>query len=183
MKSLLKNYIEKLTLDEIRNFGVKHGINLTDTEYQFIFDLAYNHGGARYTGLILITNPDNPFDGDDIRWGISGWEGPITGTPRNGGSVTNYVKNGHLTSLLPGQIVANGSNPSVDWHTVHVRKESSTCLVVWKNDDYENRVTYMWEDLELASKVTIGGRTNMANSLTISQYGSTCIRNLRVKTY
>lgn len=39
MKSLLKNYIEKLTLDEIRNFGVKHGINLTDTEYQFIFDL------------------------------------------------------------------------------------------------------------------------------------------------
>ena len=39
MKSLLKNYIEKLTLDEIRLFGEKHNINISDTEYQFILDL------------------------------------------------------------------------------------------------------------------------------------------------
>ena len=39
MKSLLKNYIEKLTLDEIRSFGVKNGIELNDTEYSFILDL------------------------------------------------------------------------------------------------------------------------------------------------
>ena len=39
MKSLLKNYIEKLTLDEIRDFGIKKGIKITDTEYQFILDL------------------------------------------------------------------------------------------------------------------------------------------------
>ena len=36
---LLKNYIEKLTLDEIKNFGIKKGINISDTEYQFILDL------------------------------------------------------------------------------------------------------------------------------------------------
>ena len=39
MKSLLKNYIEKLTINELRNFGNKHGINISDTEYQFILDL------------------------------------------------------------------------------------------------------------------------------------------------
>ena len=39
MKSLLKNYIEKLTLDELRAFGEKHDINISDTEYKFILDL------------------------------------------------------------------------------------------------------------------------------------------------
>ena len=39
MKSLLKNYIEKLTLDELRSFGSKHGINISNSEYQFILDL------------------------------------------------------------------------------------------------------------------------------------------------
>ena len=39
MKNLLKNYIEKLTLDELRSFGTKHGINISDDEYQFILDL------------------------------------------------------------------------------------------------------------------------------------------------
>ena len=39
MKSLLKNYIEKLTLDELRSFGQKHGINISQDEYQFILDL------------------------------------------------------------------------------------------------------------------------------------------------
>ena len=39
MKSLLKNYIEKLTLDEIRQFGIKNGINISDEEYKFILDL------------------------------------------------------------------------------------------------------------------------------------------------
>ena len=39
MKSLLKNYIETLTLDKLREFGEKNGINLNDTEYKFILDL------------------------------------------------------------------------------------------------------------------------------------------------
>ena len=36
---LLKNYIEKLTLDELRSFGEKHDINISNEEYQFILDL------------------------------------------------------------------------------------------------------------------------------------------------
>ena len=39
MKSLIKNYVEKLTLDELRSFGENHGINISDTEYKFILDL------------------------------------------------------------------------------------------------------------------------------------------------
>ena len=39
MKSLLKNYIEKLSLDELVSFGEKHGINISNDEYQFILDL------------------------------------------------------------------------------------------------------------------------------------------------
>lgn len=39
MNNLLKNYVEKLTLDEIRLFGEKHGINISNDEYQFILDL------------------------------------------------------------------------------------------------------------------------------------------------
>ena len=39
MKSLLKNYIEKLSLDELREFGMKHDINISNEEYQFILDL------------------------------------------------------------------------------------------------------------------------------------------------
>ena len=39
MKSLLKNYIEKLTLDELREFGEKHGINISNDEYKLILDL------------------------------------------------------------------------------------------------------------------------------------------------
>ncbi|MBQ2653122.1 MAG: hypothetical protein IJF83_06160 [Methanobrevibacter sp.] len=155
--------------------------------WECTFDLAYNHGGARYTGLILLANPSNPFQNYNLTWGIGSWEGPITGNPSINGLTTQYVKDGHLTSLAPGQIVSTNSNPTIDWHTIHMRKESSTCLVVWKNDDYSNRVTYQWEDLEYAPRVTIGARTNTGagtySQSVASQYGSTCIRNFRVKTY
>lgn len=43
MKSLLKNYIEKLTLDELRNFGEKNGINISNDEYKFILDLVQHN--------------------------------------------------------------------------------------------------------------------------------------------
>ena len=39
MKDLLESILKKLTLDEIKTFGIKHGINLSDTEYNFILDL------------------------------------------------------------------------------------------------------------------------------------------------
>jgi hypothetical protein len=43
MKSLLRNYIEKLTLDELKQFGTKHGINIGNDEYQFILDLVQHN--------------------------------------------------------------------------------------------------------------------------------------------
>ena len=39
MKSLLKNYIESLTLNDLRVFEEKNDINLNDIEYKFILDL------------------------------------------------------------------------------------------------------------------------------------------------
>lgn len=156
--------------------------------WECTFDLAYNHGGARYTGLILLTRTYNVFTDKQLNWGIENWEGPITGTPKIKNLTTQYVKDGHLTSLGEGQVVSNSNNgnPTIDWHTIHMRKESSTCLVVWKNNDYTNRVTYQWEDLEYAPQVTIGGRTNITNpynGAVASDFGSTCIKNLRVKVY
>lgn len=182
------NYYE---YDEENNIGYFKGSVLTKGWsnaglWECTFDLAYNHGGARYTGLILLANPNNAFQNRTLTWGIRSWEGPITGTPSIKDLTTQYVKEGHLTSLAPGQVVSTSSNPTVDWHTIHMRKESSTCLVVWKNDDYSNRVTYQWEDLEYSPRVTIGGVTNIPptySDVVASQYGSTCIRNLRVKTY
>ena len=43
MKSLLRNYIEKLTLDELKQFGTKHGINIGNDECQFILDLVQHN--------------------------------------------------------------------------------------------------------------------------------------------
>ena len=180
------------TFDEGNNIGYFKGSVLANGWsnaglWECTFDLAYNNGGARYTGLILLANPSNAFEDKNLTWGIQSWEGPITGTPIIKDSTTQYVKDGHLTSLGAGQTVSTSNNPTIDWHTIHMRKESSTCLVVWKNDDYDNRVTYQWEDLEYCPKVTLGGRTNtgttMYSEYNATQYGSTCIRNLRVKTY
>ena len=43
MKSLLKNYVEKLSLQELKNFGIKNDINISDLEYKFILDLVKNN--------------------------------------------------------------------------------------------------------------------------------------------
>lgn len=39
MKSLLKNYIEKLSLNDLINFGEKNDINLSVDDYKFILNL------------------------------------------------------------------------------------------------------------------------------------------------
>ena len=146
--------------------------------WECTFDLAYLNG-LRYTGIVLLTNLDTPFSG----WGIRNWEGPITSNPTLDSGTANFVKSPDvtLTDLPSGTSINN--NPVVDWHTVHMRKTSPTRLEVWKNDDVANKVIYEWEQLSEKSRVTIGGVTNLSNSYATSQYGSTCIRNLRVKTY
>lgn len=43
MKSLLKNYIEKLTLDRVKEFAYRNDIKLDDEEFQFILDLVQHN--------------------------------------------------------------------------------------------------------------------------------------------
>ena len=39
MKSLIENYIDKLSSDELNNFALKNDINLSDKELKIIFNL------------------------------------------------------------------------------------------------------------------------------------------------
>lgn len=71
MKSLLKNYVEKLTLDQIREFGSKNGINISDTEYQFILDLVQGNFEDLLTNenkyLSMIEEKINPEEFNKIK--------------------------------------------------------------------------------------------------------------------
>ena len=144
------------------------------------FQLAYwcangsTTNGGRYTGL-AFTDPDNAFV-----WGILNWECHLTADPRDstGEVSSNFVKTGNLSSLESGQSIYN---QRIGWHYFHMRKETDTRLVVWKNDDWDNRVIYEWEELSEPAYVTIGGLTNLANQYAQSEYATTFIRNLHVK--
>ena len=39
MKSLIKNYIDLLTIEKLNNFGIKNNIYLTNEELQFLLNL------------------------------------------------------------------------------------------------------------------------------------------------
>lgn len=39
MKSLIKNYIDKLTIDNLKEFAVKNNINLTTKELEYLLNL------------------------------------------------------------------------------------------------------------------------------------------------
>ena len=39
MKSLIRNYIDLLNLDKLKNFALKNDINLTDTELNYLLNL------------------------------------------------------------------------------------------------------------------------------------------------
>ena len=43
MKSLLKNYINLLTIDKLREFGLKNDINLTNQELKYLLNLVKNN--------------------------------------------------------------------------------------------------------------------------------------------
>ena len=146
--------------------------------WELSVDIAYL-SGLRYTGLILLTDADEPFTG----WGIKNWEGPVTGTPSisngNGGAIvsTNYTKTPDttLTDLPSGKQIIE--NPTVDWYTLHIRKPSLTTLEVWKNNDKNNKVIYEWAELSDVSRCTMGGRTNVTYP---ASYGSVYMKNLVV---
>ena len=43
MKSLIKNYIDLLTVDKLKEFSIKNDINLTNTELEYLLNLAKNN--------------------------------------------------------------------------------------------------------------------------------------------
>lgn len=43
MKSLIKNYIDLLTIDKLKEFSLKNNINLTYSELNYLLDLVKNN--------------------------------------------------------------------------------------------------------------------------------------------
>lgn len=43
MKSLLKNYVEKLTIIDLENFSIKNSINLNTSDLEYILNLLKNN--------------------------------------------------------------------------------------------------------------------------------------------
>lgn len=43
MKSLIKNYVDKLTIDNLREFAIKNDINLNQNELEYLLNLVQNN--------------------------------------------------------------------------------------------------------------------------------------------
>jgi len=43
MKSLIKNYIDLLTIDKLNEFGLKNNINLTNDQLEYLLNLIQNN--------------------------------------------------------------------------------------------------------------------------------------------
>ena len=43
MKSLIKNYIDLLNVDKLKEFSIKNDINLTNTELEYLLNLVKNN--------------------------------------------------------------------------------------------------------------------------------------------
>ena len=43
MKSLIKNYVDKLTIDNLREFAIKNDINLNQKELEYLLNLVQNN--------------------------------------------------------------------------------------------------------------------------------------------
>jgi len=43
MKNLIKNYIDKLSIDNLKEFSLKNNINLTNSELDYILNLVKNN--------------------------------------------------------------------------------------------------------------------------------------------
>ena len=146
--------------------------------WEMSVDIRYDK--IAYTGLILLADAENPFrvtsssaSPSNNGWGIRGWEGTVTGTPRLAdGSLGTYTKTPD-TTLSDG----TSSTTNTSWYTLHMKKTSLTTLEVWKNNDTENKVVYEWEELSDVDTVTFGANTNPASS---SVNGSIFIRNLTI---
>ena len=64
MKSLIKNYVDKLTIDNLREFALKNDISLNDNELNYLLNLVKNNFEDMLVNedkyLKLIENNINP---------------------------------------------------------------------------------------------------------------------------
>lgn len=136
-----------------------------DGLWEMQFDYSYPEG-MLWTGLLVLVDYDavtNMVRARDTQYCLSSYQdGTILGLPGD---------------LPPGARIRD--NPVVEtWNTIHVKKTDDTTLVLWKNDDYDNRVTYTWPYLSDFDKVSIGGNNDVNGP---SLYGKAYIRNWIVK--
>lgn len=43
MKGLIKNYVDKLTIDNLKEFALKNDINLSNSEFEYLLNLVKNN--------------------------------------------------------------------------------------------------------------------------------------------
>lgn len=141
----------------------KEGWKNTET-WELVADIRF--GQLVKTGLILLTDASNPFPSQNDnkigseargRWGISAWERFI-GTPWTLDGQPHYT----VTTEGDGdKFLAYGNSAYArQWHSLHMKKVSSTRLIVWLDDNEQDRVIYDWEELSDVEQVTFGATMN-----------------------
>lgn len=141
----------------------KEGWKNTET-WELVADIRF--GQLVKTGLILLTDASNPFPSQNDnkvgseargRWGISAWERFI-GTPWTLDGQPHYT----VTTEGDGDKFLTYGNSAYarQWHSLHMKKVSSTRLIVWLDDNKQDRVIYDWEELSDVEQVTFGATMN-----------------------
>jgi hypothetical protein len=130
-------------------------------QWEMVADIKF--GRLWKTGLILLTDANNPFPSNvwgsesSGRWGISAWERFI-GTPYTLNGNPHYEITYEGDSQKFTQFYGNWANNV--WHSLHMKKVSSTRLIVWLDDNENDRIIYDWEELSDVEQVTFGATMN-----------------------
>ena len=143
-------------------------------QWEMVADIKF--GELYKTGLILLTDADNPFPKNSYqsefkgRWGISAWERFI-GTPYTLDGNPHY----EITYEGDSEKFTSYSSSWANnvWHSLHMKKVSSTRLIVWLDDNENDKIIYDWEELSDVERVTFGATMNHnTGDYTLSRYDS-----------
>ena len=71
MKGLIKNYIDKLSIDNLKDFALKNDVHLSDNELKYLLELTKNHWEDMLVNenkyLNLVQNNVNPNEFEKIK--------------------------------------------------------------------------------------------------------------------
>lgn len=71
MKGLIKNYIDKLTIENLKDFALKNNIQLNDSELKYILNITKNHWEDMLNNeekyLNMVKNNVNPNEFQKIK--------------------------------------------------------------------------------------------------------------------